>query len=110
MEHRVFSDGHELPRRDARYSRRRSGPDLPTSRERDRTVGVDQRQAFRPVLASLGALAYRIAEDVEVARELLYSSGPARSRAPARGDPIPAGFCSLSKEAQLYVRRREGRG
>ncbi len=52
LAHRVLRDGEQVPRQDHRHPLRRSGPDLPAPRERDRPVRVRQRLRFRALLAA----------------------------------------------------------
>ena len=65
LAHRVLDDVDEVPGRNLRHSRRRRGPDLPASRERDRAVGGEDRQAVRALLGALALPAGRGREDVE---------------------------------------------
>ena len=53
LAHRVLRDGHQVPGRDARHSRRRRRPDLPAPRKRDRAIGIAHRQAVLALLAAL---------------------------------------------------------
>ena len=90
LAHRVLGDGDEVPRRDARPSRRRRGPGLSASLVRDRPVRGGHGQAVRPLLAPQRLREPRVREDVEVARERHDDRGAAR--AARSGDPpaLPA--------------------
>src|SRR5579863_8622382 len=106
----MLGDGDEISGRHAGYSCWWHRPCLSASRERDRTIGGDQRQAVRAVLDSLRALERRIAEDVEIGGEFLYASGVAGDGVCAGDGALPAAFGALSAETELHVRRVEGRG
>ena len=51
----------------------------------------------------------RRAEDVEIARQFLYAARSARHGLRAGSDPLPAGVGAVSQEAELHLRRTEGR-
>ena len=55
-------------------------------------------------------LSIECAEDVEVARQLLYAARFAAGRLYAGSDSLPAGFGALSQEAELHFRWAEGGG
>src|SRR5690242_16755345 len=110
LAHRMLRHGDELSGGNAGYPRRRRRSDLSAPRKRNRTIGIYYRQAVRALLAALRASAYRIAEDVEVARQLLYATRSARDGLPAGSHSLPARLGPLSQKAEFHVRRIEGRG
>ncbi len=73
---RVLGDVLEVPRPGLRHPRRRRGPDLPASRERDRPVRGRHRRAVRALLAAQRLPRDRRREDGQVRRQ--------------RGQPAPA--------------------
>src|SRR5215475_2398923 len=110
LAHRVLRDGNGVPRRYVGCSSWRRGPDLPASRKRDRTIGGCNRQNLRAILDARALSARGRSEDVEEPRQLLYASRPDSERSQAFVDSLSALICSISKAAQLYLRRFEAGG
>src|SRR5690348_13563893 len=100
----MFSDGREIPRRHAGYSRRRSGPGVSASRKRNRAKRGCYGTSFLKDLATRRASARRRPKDVEVARQLLYPARPLRKGREPVDLAISAPFGSLPAAIEFHGR------
>src|SRR4029078_9621044 len=108
LAYRMFRHGHEVSGRYAGHPHRRSGSPLPASRKRDRAGRANHWEAVRPLLAARRAFERRFAEDVEVARQYLYSAGSEGARICTGGVALSARLGPVSQETEFHLRWPQG--
>src|SRR5205807_1223898 len=104
LAHRVLRHVDGAPRHAFRRARRRHGPQVPASRERDRAVVRRDRGRLRESLDAQRLRQRRRGEDVEVARQLLHAARGAADAAPSRGAALLRSLEPLPRPDQLLPR------
>src|SRR5205823_14873017 len=112
LAYRMLRDEHAVPRRDARYSRRRRRPDLSAPRRRDRPERGCDREDVLALLATRATLAgCDRRKDVQTPSQLFHGSRSPRGGLYATTYPLcAADGRALSESARFFIRAAQGGG
>ena len=100
--HRMLGHVHQPARQLLRHARRRHGPEIPASRERDRAVLRGLRHAVRPRVDAQRLRAHQRREDVEVARQFLHRARRAEDAARSGSAAVLPARQPLPRADQLF--------
>ena len=104
LAHRMLGDGGRAAWPRVRHPRRRHGPEVPASRERNRPDLCGLQRAVRKALDAQRLRARGRREDVEVARQLLHRARSAAAPAPGGPARLPARL-ALPGAGELHGRQ-----